>query len=53
MEVQIMMTGLEDIHKRRQHPAGQNNTTKLIFTAFVQNEIQYVGKTHTETHTLR
>lgn len=49
MEVRIIMTVLEVIHKKHQSPGGQNNTTKLIFTAFVQNEIQYTGKMHTET----
>lgn len=33
-------------------PGGQNNTAKLTFTAFVQNETQYVGEKHTETRTL-
>lgn len=36
MEVQIIMTVLEVIHKKRQHPGGQNNTTESTFTTFVQ-----------------
>jgi hypothetical protein len=37
MEVQIIMTVLEVIHKKQQHAGGQNNTTEPTFTAFVQN----------------
>lgn len=49
MEVQIIMTVLEVIHEKSQHPGGQNNTTESTFTTFVQDQIQYVGKIHIET----
>ena len=41
MEVQIIMTVLEVIHEKSQHPGGQNNTTESTFTTSVQDRIQY------------